>query len=146
LASLILGLTGGAAFAYFTSPGSGSGVGNVGTAKGVSVVAATGTVTNKLYPGASGDLSVTLNNPNSVAVKITSLSAGTGSVTGSGGLGTCTTTGVSVNAQSGLSISVSPGGSVSVTIPNGVTMSSSSDNGCQDATFQVPLSITVHLG
>ena len=74
-AALLLGLSGGAAYAYFTSAGAGSGSASVGTPSPVTVVNATGTVTNLLYPNSSGDLLIDLTNPNSYAVSITSLAA-----------------------------------------------------------------------
>jgi hypothetical protein len=144
--SLLIGLSGGAAFAYFTSSGSGSGVATVGTPSPVTVLDATGTVTNKLYPGGAGDLLVTLDNPNSYAVAITSI-VGSGLVTGSGGIGTCTNTGVSVTpGLTGLNISVASGSSVDVVIPGAVSMDSMSDSGCQGATFDVPITLAVHQG
>ena len=145
VAALAMGAGGGAAYAYMTSSGSGSGVASVGTPSPVTLLDASGTVTNKLYPGGTGDLLVTLDNPNS-AVAITSISAN-GPVTGSSGIGPCTTTGVSVTpGLTGLNISVASGSSVSVVIPGAVTMDSTSDTGCQGATFDVPITLTVHQG
>jgi hypothetical protein len=149
--ALVLGLGAGAAFAYFTSTGSGSGAATTGTAQPVTVLQTSATVTNKLYPGGSGDLRVKLDNPNGYPVTIVAIAAGSGTVTGSGGIGTCTNTGVSVSPQSGLSITVAsdpnlPNNPVSVVIPDGVSMSTSSDSACQSATFQVPVAITVQKG
>lgn len=141
--ALVLGLGAGAAFAYFTSSGSGSGAASVGTVSPVEVVAASGSVANKLYPGTSGDLKVQLNNPNSYPVTIVGLAPGTGAVTVSGASGTCASTGVTINSLSGLNVTVGTG-SGSVTIPNAVSMANTSDSGCQGATFQVPIVITVH--
>ncbi len=148
--AVVLGLGAGTAFAYFTSTGSGSGTATVGTAQPVTVLQITGTVSvsPKLFPGATnGALQINLDNPNP-PVKITSIT-GNGAVTGSDGIGSCNTTGVTVNTQSGLSIPVASGNPVSVTIPNAVSMdatSSHSDPGCQGATFQVPVTITVQEG
>jgi hypothetical protein len=143
--ALVVGLGAGTAFAYFTGLGSGSGAASVGTVQSVTVLPATGTVTNLLYPGASGDLLVELDNPNSYPVTIVGIT-GNGTVTGSNGVGTCTTTGVTVPTQTGLSVTVASGSNVSVVIPDGVSMGTSSDSGCQGATFQVPVTITVEKG
>lgn len=148
IVALVLGLGAGAAYGSFTSTGSGSGVASVGTAQSVTVLQITGTVsvTPKLYPGATnGALQINLNNPSNSSVTITSIS-GNGAVTGSGGIGTCSTTGVTVNTRSGLTIAVASGNPVSVTIPNAVSMDATSSGSCQGATFQVPISITVHEG
>jgi hypothetical protein len=148
---LVMGLGGGAAFAYFAVTGSGSGAASTDPPQSVTVLQTTGTVTNKLYPGGSGDLVVKLDNPNSYPVDIESVAAGTGTVIGSGGIGACTDTGVSASPQTGLSISVAsdaspPNHPVPVVIRNGVSMSTSSDSGCQGATFQVPVVIMVRRG
>jgi hypothetical protein len=139
--ALVVGLAAGAAYGYFTL-GSGSGTASVGTVQSVTVLAATGTPTSKLIPGTSADLALTLDNPNSYAVNIVSISQN-GSVNAVGGIGTCSTTGVSVPTQTGLSISVASGSSVNVDIPNGASMSTSSDSGCQGASFHIPVTITV---
>ena len=145
VAALTVGLGGGAAYAFLSGSGAGSGAATTGSSSSITVLAATGTVTNKLAPGTTGDLRLTVNNPNSGAVTITGI-AGNGSVTASGGIGTCTTTGVSVPTQSGLNVSVSSGSSVSVVIPGAVAMSVASSTGCQSATFQVPVTLTVQEG
>ena len=151
--ALVVGVGAGSAFAYFTSLGSGSGTASVGTTPlSVTVEQATGTVTNLLYPGdASGDLRVTLDNPNSYPVTIVGITGNGSASVSSAGIGTCNTTGVTVNTQSGLSIPVAsdsnpPNNPVSVVIPNGVSMNASSDSGCQGATFSVPVTVTVQKG
>lgn len=147
--ALVVGLGAGTAYAYFTGVGTGSGTTTVGgKPQSVTVIEATGTVTNKLYPGGSGDLKLTLDNPNSYPVIIVGIS-GNGTVTGSGGIGTCSTTGVTVNAKTGLTLSVAsdpapPNNPVTYVIANGVSMNGTSDSGCQGATFQVPVLVTVH--
>ena len=143
--ALVVGLGAGAAYAFFTSSGSGSGAASVGTAQSVTVIAASGTVSSKLIPGISADLLVELDNPNSYSVTITGI-AQNGSVTPVGGSGTCTTTGVSVPTQTGLSITVASGTNILVHIPNGASMSTASDSGCQGAAFQIPVTITVQKG
>ena len=84
-----------------------------------------------------------LDNPNSYPVTIVGVT-GNGTVTGSGGIGTCSTTGVTVPTNNALNITVASGSGVFVVIPNGVSMDTTSDSGCQGATFQVPVTITVH--
>jgi predicted ribosomally synthesized peptide with SipW-like signal peptide len=145
VAALVLGLSGGAAFAYFTSSGSGSGTANAGTVSSVTVEAATGLVSNQLQPGTSGDLLITINNPNSTALKLVSVSQN-GSVTVAGG-SSCTgaTSGVTIPTQSGLTLTI-PTGTATVVVPDGAAMSTSSASGCQGASFQVPVSISVEQG
>jgi len=142
--ALVVGLGSGAAYAYWTSHGSGSGVASAGSTQSVTVVAASGTPSSLLIPGASADLLVELNNTNTYAVTITGISQN-GSVSAVGGSG-CTTTGVSVPTQTGLNISVASGTGVVVHVPNGASMSTASASGCQGASFQIPVTLTVHKG
>jgi hypothetical protein len=145
VAALTVGLGGGAAYAFFNGSGAGSGAATTGSSSSITVLAATGTVTNKLAPGTTGDLRLSVNNPNGRAVTITGI-AGNGVVSAAGGIGACSTTGVSVPSQSGLSVSVASGSSVSVVIPGAVAMNATSSTGCQGATFQVPVTLTVQEG
>jgi len=138
---VVVGLGSGTAFAYFTATGSGSGVASTGTVKAVTVIAASGMPSSKLYPGGSADLLVELDNPNSFPVTIVTISQN-GSVTTVSGCN-CKTTGVSVPTQSGLNVTVASGTNILVHIPNGAAMSTASDSGCQGATFHVPVTITV---
>ena len=140
--ALVIGLGAGTAFAYFGKPVHDSGSARAGMARAITVVQSTGTVATTLYPGATSDLMVELDNPNSFAVDIVGVT-GSGPVTSSGGIGSCTTTGVTVPTQKGLSIAVAPGVDVVVDIPDEVAMGPSSSSGCQGATFNVPLALTV---
>jgi len=152
---LALGLATGGAFAYFSSSGSGTGSGSVGILGAVNLETVTGTPSSDLIPGGSADLTLTLDNTNSYPVTITAISQD-GLVTVSGGSG-CTSdtgtwpsgvtpgnSGVSVNTLSGLSITVGAGpGNVVVQIPGGASMTTSSDTGCQGASFDIPVTVTV---
>jgi hypothetical protein len=141
--ALVIGLGVGAAWGYFASTGSGSGVVSVG-AKSVTVEAATGTPSSELIPGTRADLTLTLDNPNSYPLMIVSITQ-SGSVT-AGQSGTCSNSAVSVPTQSGLSIPVASGEGVVVHIPNGASMGATSDSGCQGASFHIPVTITVQQG
>lgn len=145
--ALLLAMGGGAAYAYFSSHGSGSGVATAGTGpQSVTIVAATGTPTSSLQPGGSADLTLTLNNPNSFAVKITGISQnGTLTVAGDSGC-TASNSGVTVPTQTGLSVTIPAGSGQVAHIANGAAMSSSSNSGCQGAQFQVPVTVTVQEG
>jgi hypothetical protein len=131
----------GVAYAYWTTAGTGSGTAKAATAAPLSTVAAVASTTGLLYPGATGDLQVTFVNPNPFAVTVTSLSSGTGAVTAPGAF-SCITTGVSLVQQSNLSILVGANGQATAIITGAVRMDTSSDSGCQGATFAVPISFT----
>lgn len=141
-------MAGGTAYAYWSTTGTGTGSASAGQAVSLSTVSASAASTGLLYPnGPAGDLKVTFENPNTFPVKITDLTAGAGSVTAAGGTGTCSTTGVNVSAKTNLTIVVpaksgATNGTATETIGNAVSMAGTSDNGCQNATFTVPVSFT----
>ena len=145
IVALILGLSAGAAFAYFTSHGNGHGSSSTGTLQAVTVAASTGTPGTPLIPGHGGDVILKVNNPNSVAVTLISV-AGNGPITADAGHSSCTTTGVSFTNQIGLSINIPGGGTTNVDLSGAASMSTPSSNGCQGANFSIPVSITVHEG
>jgi hypothetical protein len=145
LASVMVlsGAVAGGAYAYWTAHGSGSGTASVGTPLNVTVGAASGTTSSLLVPGGSADLLVKLDNPNAYSVTIVGISqSGTVSVTGGTGC-TAANAGVTVPTQAALNVSVATGTGVVVHIPNGASMSTSSASGCQGASFQIPVTVTV---
>jgi hypothetical protein len=138
---------GGVAFASWSASGSGSGAAQAGNVTPLKTVTATTTSLGLLFPGGTGDLKVTFDNPNPFPVTITSVTAGTGAITGSGGLGTCSATGVTFTAPTSPSIALPAAsggtdGTTTKTFLNALSMSASSDNGCQEATFSVPLAFS----
>lgn len=140
----ILALSAGMAVAYWTSSGSGRGASNAGTVQAVTILAATGTPASSLVPGGTADLRLTLDNPNSVAVRIVGLAPGGSGITVVGGTGcTGSNAGVSVPTSSDLDVAVASGSSVSVNVAGAVRMTSAAPNGCQGASFQIPVSVTV---
>jgi hypothetical protein len=66
----------------------------------------------------------------------------TGSITGAGGIGTCTVTGVTFTDQLALTLDIAAGGSATFTLDDAAQMSNLSDNGCQGATFTIPVAMT----
>ena len=142
--TLLLGLGGGAAFGYFTSSGSGTGHGSDGNMQVVTVAAITSqTPDTVLQPGSSGEVIIRVDNTNSVPVRLVSVEAN-GSVGVSGGTGcTAGNSGVSFTSQTGLSIPIAASTTALVRLPGSASMSLSSANGCQGATFDIPVTITV---
>ncbi len=145
-------LSSGVAAAYWTAGGSGSGSVSAGTASPLTTVSATASTTSLLYPsGPAADLAMTVRNPNPYPVSITGLSAN-GAVTAAGGIGTCTTTGVALaTPTAGLPFTVparaaGTDGSITVSLTAAAQMTSTSENGCQGATFTVPVTLTGQSG
>src|SRR5215218_1285223 len=131
-----------AAYAYFTSTGSGTATAKVGTSSAVTLK---GTVAGNLYPGASSQVSFTVDNPSSGAQRV----------------GTITLTGITVDAgHSTCSVTISggtpdfsmPAVPVNATFPSGngqavtpkgtLTMNDTgvNQNACQGAELTLALS------
>jgi hypothetical protein len=138
---LLLGT--GTAVAYWAAAGSGSGTAAAGTAQPLSTVATSASVTSLLYPGGpAADVTLAVQNPNPYPVTITGVAAD-GPVTATGGIGTCTTHGVTLVAPTaGLPFTVSPSATATVTLASAAQMSTAAENGCQGATFTLPVSLT----
>ncbi len=142
-------LGGGIAVAAWTSSGSGAANAKAGTASAPTTTALTAAAftSNLLYPGGpAGDAKITVNNPNPYPVKVSSIVAN-GTPTGSGGTGTCTTTGVSWTAQTPTTgNSVPANGSTTLALAGAVQMTTASEDGCQGALFAIPVTVTVVSG
>ena len=135
-----IGALGGTAWA---SLGPGSGHGSTEPMRTVTLSATAGTPSTLLYPGGTGDVSLEVNNPNPFAVTLVGVT-GTGTITPDAAHSSCTTTGVTFKNQTGLSTTIPGGvGDYRIDLPRAASMSASSSNGCQGATFSVPVAITV---
>jgi hypothetical protein len=133
------------AIAYFIGTGAGSGSASVGTLQTVTVSAFVGgdTPNSVLLPGgAAADVMLRVNNPNSFSVTLVS-ATGNGAITPDIGHSSCATTGVTFTNQTGLTFTV-PVGSSLIHLPGAASMDATSSSGCQGATFNIPVAITVH--
>lgn len=136
----------GTARAYFSSHGSGTGHGSTGTMQPVTVAAYVNeSFTTKLYPGGpAADVVLKVTNPNNFAVTVTSVVAGVGSIVADVSHPSCTTTGVTFTAPGTVSLAVPASTTGAVFhLPGAASMSTASSNGCQGATFSIPVQITV---
>lgn len=144
---LVLGFTltgAGTALAFWAAGGTGSGQAAAGSA--LALTTSTATTSGLLYPGGTADVRVTVRNPNAYQVTLTAIS-GAGTVTAAGGIGTCTTTDVTFTPPTAISLVVPPktngaDGSATLTLTSAAAMGNASDNGCQNATFTIPVSFS----
>src|SRR5215217_5123727 len=83
----------GVAWAAWTANGTGNGYAKATSAQVLTTSDASASTAAQLYPGASGDVKVTINNPNPYPVTVTSIS-GNGAITADASHSACTTTGV----------------------------------------------------
>ena len=138
VALLAVGVVG-LVYAAWTANGTGSGYAKASTAQSLTTSAVVPTAT--LYPGADGNVEVTINNPNTFPVRVTAI-AGNGAITAAGGIGSCTASQVTFTDQSGLTVDIGASSSTTTTLTNAAHMASNADNGCQGATFTIPVAIT----
>lgn len=132
----------GLVYAAWTTNGTGSGYAKAGTAQALTTVDVSASTTATLYPGGpAGDVTIRISNPNTYPVTVTGVS-GSGAITPDAGHASCTTTGVTFTDQTGLSISVPASGATTQTLSGAASMSNASVNGCQGATFTIPVTLS----
>jgi hypothetical protein len=136
-AVMALFLLGSVVFAAWLVTGNGNGAAQATSAQ--NLVVAPGTTTADLYPGSDGDVELTIENPNPFDVEVSSI-VGDGPVT-SGAPG-CSTTGVSFTDETGMTLAIAAGATATVSLDDAASMSNASDNGCQGATFSVPVTVS----
>ncbi|MFL5913361.1 MAG: hypothetical protein ACJ768_22685 [Gaiellaceae bacterium] len=141
----------GVAFAFWSAAGTGSGSGS-SASNPQDVSLSGGTVSADLIPGGTGDVSVSIDNPNTFSVHVNSLVLDTSQGTGGYGINTghsgcdlssaITFTTPQDNSGNGWDVPAKSGGtdgSLAVDLTGAITMDTSADNACQGANF------TVHL-
>ncbi|GAA4597053.1 hypothetical protein BJY16_002230 [Actinoplanes octamycinicus] len=127
----------GAAYAAWVASGTGTAAAKATTAQALTTENVT--VVGDLYPGADGDATLTIHNPNNYPVKVTTVT-GTGiTVTTTGG--SCAPANVSFANQAGLQLNVPKGESKTFTLSKVVHMVADAEDGCQGATFTVAVTL-----
>lgn len=142
-----------AAYAAWTAQGTGNATAQAGNAKNLVITEVTTAAT--LYPGATGDATITIENPNTYPVLVDTIkwkpSDGVKATPVAGS--TCVNTGVyfgdfskstigSDGLLTGLTLELTPGQTQTFTLKNAVRMINNSENGCQGATFHIPVRVT----
>ena len=138
---LALMVGGSVAFAAWTATGTGEGYAKATTAQALTTVDVSASTTATLYPGATGDVLIRIDNPNPYAVQVTDV-AGSGAITSDAGAGCDASTGLSFSDQSGLTLNVPAGSAASFTLTGSASMSNASANSCQGAVFTIPVTLT----
>jgi Putative metal-binding motif len=129
----------GVAFAEWLATGVGSGYAKAGTAQNLTTSAVVASET--LYPGGTGDLALTVNNPNPYPVTVTSV-VGAGPIVSSSAACNAAGHGVTFTNRTGLSLVVPADGTASFALTGSVAMAETSANECQGATFEIPVALT----
>lgn len=137
---LVLGVVG-LVYAAWTASGTGNGYVKAGSAQALTTVDVSATTPATLYPGSNGDVLIRIDNPNPYPVSVTDIT-GNGAITPDAGHAAgCTTTGVTFTDQNGVDIDVPASGQTQTTLNNAAAMSNASSNGCQGATFTIPVTL-----
>ena len=141
-------LAGGVVFAAWVVPGTGEGYAKAKQAQALTTDNVGATTVDQLYPGATGDVKVKVNNPNPFPVTVTAVD-GSGAVDSD--KANCTDVGGDASKKTGVTFtnqSLSSGnvvpanGNLTLTLNNAVSMSNQSVNACQGAVFSIPVSFT----
>jgi hypothetical protein len=124
-----------------------TGTGSAATSSGFSALTTTAVTASGalLYPGgAAAPLTLQISNPNGFPVKVTGLSLdGSRSISASGGIGTCANAALSVSASGWAGVTIpANGNSGTITVAGAVSMGAGADNGCQGATFTIPVTLS----
>jgi hypothetical protein len=138
----------GTAEAFWQATGAGTGTGSTGATTGVSI--GPGSPSAAMYPGGTGNVVLTITNPNTAPVHIGSLALDTGRGTGGfivdAGHAGCAVTALTfttqTNAGAGWTIPAKAGainGTLPVTLTNALAMAASAANACQGATSTIYL-------
>ncbi|MGO9581815.1 MAG: Ig-like domain repeat protein [Acidimicrobiales bacterium] len=147
--ALVLGLSAGSAYGYLTTHGSGKGLASTETMKTVTMATA-GTPSTPLLPGGTGDVVFSVTNPNNFPVSLVSVGLETdGTITPNAGHSGCATTDgnpvVTLNVPSGdLPVAIPANTTQPIDLASAASMDAAATSNCQGATFDIPLTITVH--
>ena len=136
----LVGLAATVAFAAWTTNGSGDGYARAQSAQALTTVDVSASTTATLYPGATGDLRLRIDNPNPYPVRVTQVN-GNGTITSDQGAACDASTGVSYANQTGLTLDIPANDAATFTLAGSVSMSNASDTTCQGAVFTVPVSL-----
>ena len=143
-AAIAVALIAGAAFAAWTTGGTGHGTAKAKTSVALATVAVPASGPS-LFPGADARVTVRVTNDNDYPVRITDLAyGGAAATTVTGAQGACATGAdaeLVFTDQAGLALDVDAHTSATFDV-DGVHMGTGAANGCQGATFTIPVTLT----
>lgn len=141
LSALALFIAAGATFGSWSLSGTGNGYAKAVTPSNLTLNDASASTVAQLYPGGTGDVKVSITNPNAFPVTVTGVS-GNGTITSDKGATCDASTGVSYTNQTGLSLSLAAGATQVFTLTGAAAMSNSTVDACKGAIFTIPVSVT----
>jgi hypothetical protein len=142
LAIPVVLVAGSIAIGAWNATGSGTGYAKAGTSSSLTLGDASASTVADLYPGATGNVKISVTNPNPFPVSITTVSqTASTSITSDKGASCNSSTGVTFSTQSGLSLALGAGATQTFTLNGAVAMSNASANACQGAIFSIPVDV-----
>ncbi len=129
------------AYAAWTATGAGSGYAKASTAQALTTVDVSASTSATLYPGATGDVSLRINNPNPYPVRVTTVT-GSGTIDSDSTAACDASTGVTFTNQSGLTLNVPASSAQTFVLSGSVAMANASHTDCQGAVFTIPVTLT----
>lgn len=130
----------GVAYAAWTGPGQGEGYGKATRWQMLTTDDASARLVGDLYPGGRGDLAFEWHNPNPFAVRITEIRlAGPIEATPPDPNLTCNPSTIEYTPPATFEYDVGPDQSALFIIDNGLSMDVDADDGCQGASFTLPV-------
>jgi hypothetical protein len=140
LSALSVVVAAGVTFGSWSVSGTGNGYAKAVTPSNLTLNDASASTVAQLYPGGSGDVKVSITNPNTFGVTITGIT-GSGAITSDQGAGCNASTGVTYTDQTGLSLALAGGATTVFTLNNAAAMSNASVNACKGAIFTIPVTV-----
>jgi len=138
VAAAVVAASGAAAWAAWQANGAGNASAKAGQSVTLTTVATTAPG-DLLYPGGTGDVKLKVRNDNPFRVHLSAV-VGAGPITPDAAHAAgCTTTGVTLHTPVLGAWSLPANQTTELTLDNAVDMSNASDNGCQGATFTIPV-------
>jgi hypothetical protein len=135
-------MSGGVAWAYWSSDGAGSASASTATMQPLSVSALAGgdRPTSSLLPGGTAEVVLRVTNPNAFTVRLYAISAA-GTITVDSGHSGCTGSPVAFTPPTSPDIPVAGNGTMLVRLADAASMALSAPSACQGATFTVPVTV-----
>jgi hypothetical protein len=103
---------------------------------------ASASTTAQLYPGATGDVVVTVTNPNPFQVTIGKIDGTGGAITSDKGASCDASTGVTFTDQDTLNLQVPAGQTRTFTLSNAASMDNTAAQACEGAVFAIPVTVS----
>lgn len=141
----------GVAFAAWLATGFGAAYSKAGKVVPLSTKDVSATVTESLFPGGDGNLAIQIHNPNPFPVDVWYMEQVGPAVVESAGIGTCEVFDIRLNDPNGdgkypVGQVIAGRDDLDADFQDAVHMGEGTEDGCQGATFEIPITMTGRVG